>query len=108
MSPPATRSRRHAYAGADDVIDVSLIHTSDLSPARGDAGLRAWPAVAIGAAFYARLGWECWRGPLSVRVGARLVPTPDEEVMALRLPRTPTPLDLSLPLAVSWRLGDVW
>jgi len=60
------------------------------------------------AAFYARLGWECWRGPLSVRVGARLVPTPDEEVMALRLPRTPTPLDLSLPLAVSWRLGDVW
>jgi aminoglycoside 2'-N-acetyltransferase I len=40
--------------------------------------------------FYARLGWEEWRGPLAGRSDAGLIPTPDQEgVMILRLPRTP-------------------
>jgi aminoglycoside 2'-N-acetyltransferase I len=58
-------------------------------------------------AFYTRLGWELWRGPLSVRVEDRLQPTSDHEVMILRLPKTP-PLDLNAPLSVEWRELEVW
>jgi aminoglycoside 2'-N-acetyltransferase I len=57
--------------------------------------------------YYARLGWQLWRGPLAVRSAAGLVPTPDEEVMILRLPQTP-PLDLTAALSVEWRAGEVW
>jgi GNAT superfamily N-acetyltransferase len=57
--------------------------------------------------FYARLGWELWRGPLATRTDAGLVPTPDEEVMILRLARTPA-LSLDEPLSVEWRVGEVW
>jgi hypothetical protein len=56
---------------------------------------------------YARLGWEFWRGPLFIRRAGRLIPTPDEEVMILRLPKTP-PLDLEAPLSVEWREGELW
>jgi GNAT superfamily N-acetyltransferase len=64
------------------------------------------------AAFYARLGWEPWRGPLAVATGDvasgdAVTPTPDEEVMILRLPRTPA-LDLDGPLVAPWRPGEVW
>ena len=59
-------------------------------------------------AFYARLGWELWGGPLSVRTADGLVATPGEEVMILRVPRTPANLDLHAPLSVEWRPGDVW
>jgi aminoglycoside 2'-N-acetyltransferase I len=59
-------------------------------------------------AFYARLGWEPWRGPLSYREGDRVVPTPDEVVMIHRLPKTPTALDLAAGLQVDWRTGEVW
>jgi aminoglycoside 2'-N-acetyltransferase I len=58
-------------------------------------------------AFYARLGWENWRGTLFVRRGAETYETPDEGVMVLRLPRTP-PLDLAGPLTAGWRPGEVW
>jgi hypothetical protein len=53
------------------------------------------------------LGWELWRGPLATRTDAGLVPTPDEEVMILRLARTPA-LSLDEPLSVEWRVGEVW
>jgi aminoglycoside 2'-N-acetyltransferase I len=56
---------------------------------------------------YARLGWRYWRGPLSIRTDAGLVPTPDEQIMYLRLPSTP-PLDDTLPLSAEWRPGEVW
>jgi aminoglycoside 2'-N-acetyltransferase I len=60
------------------------------------------------AAFYERLGWELWRGPLAVRTENGLLPTPDdEEVMILRLPRTP-PLDATARLTAEWREGDAW
>jgi aminoglycoside 2'-N-acetyltransferase I len=60
------------------------------------------------AAFYERLGWELWRGPLAVRTETGLLPTPDdEEVMILRLPRTP-PLDVTARLTAEWREGDAW
>lgn len=57
--------------------------------------------------FYARLGWELWRGPLSTRTAAAVQPTEDELVMILRLPNGP-PLNLDAPLSVEWREGEVW
>lgn len=59
-------------------------------------------------AFYERLGWELWRGPLSARTSQGSQSTPNEQVMILRLPKTPPDLDLTLPLSVEWRSGSVW
>ena len=56
---------------------------------------------------YAKLGWVFWRGPLFIRIPGGLLSTPDEEVMILRLPKTPV-LDLDLPLSAEWREGEVW
>jgi aminoglycoside 2'-N-acetyltransferase I len=58
--------------------------------------------------YYARLGWESWRGPLSIRTGAGLEATPDETVMILRTGRTPPDLDLDEPLSAEWRAGELW
>jgi aminoglycoside 2'-N-acetyltransferase I len=57
--------------------------------------------------FYARLGWEFWRGPLFIRTAAGPLPPPDEQVMILRLPATPA-LALDLPLSAEWREGELW
>jgi aminoglycoside 2'-N-acetyltransferase I len=59
--------------------------------------------------FYARLGWERWRGPTFVRTDDGLAPTAEEDgyVMILRTPRTPA-LDLDVPISCDWRPGDVW
>lgn len=57
--------------------------------------------------FYARLGWEMWRGPLAIRSDDGLLATPDETVMILRLSDTP-PLDLDAPLSAEWRAGELW
>lgn len=59
-------------------------------------------------AFYRRLGWQAWRGPLAIERDGRLEPTPDEAIMVLRLPRTPPDLDLAAPLSAPWRPGEVW
>ncbi|HEX4951741.1 MAG TPA: GNAT family N-acetyltransferase [Blastocatellia bacterium] len=59
-------------------------------------------------AFYARLGWELWQGPLAIRTTEGIEPTPpDEEVMILRLPHTPV-LDLNVLLTAEWREGELW
>jgi len=60
--------------------------------------------------FYERLGWERWRGPLSVRTEAGPVRTPEEDgfVMFRRTPATPSDLDPGAPLSCEWRPGDVW
>jgi hypothetical protein len=58
--------------------------------------------------FYARLGWETWRGPLFIRTGAGLEATPDEAVMILRTGRTPADLNLDAALSAEWRPGEVW
>ncbi|MDZ7630314.1 MAG: GNAT family N-acetyltransferase [Gemmatimonadaceae bacterium] len=59
--------------------------------------------------FYARLGWELWRGPLAVRTDSGEEPSDaEEEVMILRLPRTPASLNVAAPLSVEWRPGDAW
>jgi aminoglycoside 2'-N-acetyltransferase I len=56
---------------------------------------------------YTRLGWRFWRGPLAVRTTQGLLPTPEEQIMILPLPRTPV-LNLEDPLSVEWRPGEAW
>jgi len=105
---------------------IELVATAPSQQGRGHASTLMRAAAAalgdfdVGAlspsdeAFYARLGWERWHGPLFVRGQAEgsdreaWEPTPDEEIMILRLPRTPSELDVHAPLAVDWRPGEVW
>jgi len=58
-------------------------------------------------AFYERLGWQRWRGPLAIRSVDGLIATPGEDVMVLRLTRTPH-LDLDSALTAEWREGELW
>ncbi len=60
--------------------------------------------------FYERLGWERWRGPSAVLApeGPRPTPADDGDIMVLRTRATPLELDLDLPIACDWRIGDVW
>lgn len=59
-------------------------------------------------AFYSRLGWEVWRGPLAGRDEHGLVPTPDQTgVMILRLGQTPA-LDLDRGLTIECQPGRIW
>jgi aminoglycoside 2'-N-acetyltransferase I len=61
--------------------------------------------------FYARLGWQTWRGPSSVRTATGELRTPDEDgyILVLETPSTPIqPLDLDAPISCDWRPGDVW
>jgi aminoglycoside 2'-N-acetyltransferase I len=62
-----------------------------------------------GPAFYARLGWELWRGPLGGRTGdGGIVPTPEQRgVMVLRTDRTPE-LDLDAPLTIEQQPDRIW
>lgn len=58
--------------------------------------------------FYARLGWEEWRGTLAGRGDEGLVPTPDQiGVMILRLPRTPA-LNLDGLLTIECQSSRIW
>ncbi|HEY0914233.1 MAG TPA: GNAT family N-acetyltransferase [Solimonas sp.] len=80
---------------------------SIMPPLLGDYDLAALSPSA--EAFYQRLGWETWQGPLSYRSPqGEEVPTPDEQVMIQRLPRTPLALDLRRALSVDWRPLEVW
>ena len=57
--------------------------------------------------FYARVGWEVWRGPLAGRRATELLPTPDQKgVMILRLARTP-PLEVESLLVIEYD-GRIW
>ena len=67
-------------------------------------------ALATGRhGFYARLGWERWRGPTSVARPAGREPTPDDDdaVMVLRFGPS-AGLALDLPLTCDDRPGDPW
>ncbi len=60
------------------------------------------------AAFYERLGWEVWRGPLAGRSEGGLIPTPHQTgVMILRLAQTPA-LDLDQGLTIECQAGRIW
>lgn len=74
--------------------------------AAGDYEIGGLQTERIG--FYARLGWEDWRGPLAGRSKDGLVPTPTQEgVMILRLPRTPA-LDLDTQLTIECQTERIW
>jgi aminoglycoside 2'-N-acetyltransferase I len=58
--------------------------------------------------FYARLGWEEWRGPLAGRSDAGPIPTPDQRgVMVLRLANTP-PVDFDAALTIECQPERIW
>jgi aminoglycoside 2'-N-acetyltransferase I len=59
--------------------------------------------------FYARLGWQTWRGRSFLRAADGLVPTPDDDgyLMVLTTPSSP-PLELAASISCEWRPGDVW
>ena len=63
---------------------------------------------SAGSSLYRRLGWETWRGGLFVRTEQGLSPTPGDEVLIYRLPRTPADLDLGADLSVERRPGELW
>jgi aminoglycoside 2'-N-acetyltransferase I len=72
------------------------------------------PLYAIGCletdreSFYARLGWETWRGPLAGRGDQGLVATPDQRgVMVLRLSQTPE-LDLDSGMTIECQPNRIW
>jgi aminoglycoside 2'-N-acetyltransferase I len=111
LQPAGLQPLRTAY--------VELVATAPDAQGRGYATqlLKAFPPLvddyALAAlapateGLYARLGWRYWRGPLAVRQDGRIVPTPEERVMILKLPGTPE-LDDARPLSVEWRPGEVW
>jgi aminoglycoside 2'-N-acetyltransferase I len=91
---PAFQGRGYASALLQELVaHISHYDVAALSPAR--EGL------------YTRLGWRYWRGPLAIRHNGTLVPTPEEQVMLLPLPRTPQ-LPWNAGLSVEWRPGEVW
>lgn len=60
------------------------------------------------AAFYERVAWELWRGPLAGRGAHGLIPTPQQRgVMVLRLPRTPQ-IDLDRLLTIEQQPNRIW
>ena len=96
MVATAPSMQRQGYASALLEHFVPLV---------GDYELAALCPAAEG--LYAQLGWRFWRGPLSARKNGRILPTPEERVMILPLPRTPS-LDPDLPLSIEWRPREVW
>lgn len=58
--------------------------------------------------YYAKLGWELWRGKMYERKdGALIASHPNERVMIYRLPKTPI-LNLDASISIEWRVGEVW
>jgi aminoglycoside 2'-N-acetyltransferase I len=74
---------------------------------RGGYDLGALGAADGAVSFYARLGWQLWRGPLSQLTPDGIVPTPEEDGSVFVLPGT-VPLDLDDELTCDWRDGDGW
>jgi GNAT superfamily N-acetyltransferase len=123
----APREPEAAGAVALPAAYVELVATEPACQGRGyatallkaaAAAIAADPAYALGGlspsdpAFYARLGWASWGGARHAAApDGRVAPTPDEDVMVLRLPSTDRvigSLDLERPLTAPWRPGEVW
>ena len=86
-----------------------------LAKVAADGGYDLAALCPADTGIYNRLGWEYWIGPLFIRRSIcpgketpALIPTPEEQVMVLRLPETPT-LDLRQSLSAEWREGgELW
>jgi aminoglycoside 2'-N-acetyltransferase I len=67
-------------------------------------------ALSTGShAFYERLGWRLWQGPLYTRKGKELIAMPEERgcVMVHDLPKTPL-YDTTAPMSIEWREIEPW
>lgn len=79
----------------DEIRDQGVWDLAGLSPAVDE--------------FYENRGWERWQGSLGIRMNGGIEPSPpDEELMILRLPRTPAGLDLGVPISAEWRVDELW
>lgn len=120
---------RTLYLGPDGGTTLDAGYVENVATAPGAQGQGHGAAVmeaigrilrqeyAVGAlatssnGFYARLGWETWAGPTSIRMpdGERArSANEDGHVMVLRTPHTPADLDLAGPIAVDWRPVEPW
>jgi GNAT superfamily N-acetyltransferase len=105
----AAAYRRRGYGSA---VTLAPAHTAGAS-----AGVRRLQEAVAGydlaalspsePAWYARLGWERWRGPLFIEQDGALQATPDECAPVYRTPRTGA-LDLDAPLTAPWRPFELW
>jgi aminoglycoside 2'-N-acetyltransferase I len=113
MQPEGSHILRTAYV---DAVTTAVAHQRrglgrqmmrSLAGAADAEGYEIAGLQSDAIEFYARLGWERWRGPLAGRGRAGLIPTPDERgVMILRLSHTP-PLNLDRLLTVE-EDGRIW
>jgi GNAT superfamily N-acetyltransferase len=115
--------RRSLQVGSGPLLDAAYVELVATDPEWQGRGLASRVLKALVAhiaplyeiaalspsavGFYARLGWEEWRGPLLVRSAAGPEEAPEERAMIHRLTRTP-PLDLHAPLSIEWRSGEAW
>jgi aminoglycoside 2'-N-acetyltransferase I len=113
---------RWLQAGSGPLLRTAFVEAVATGPAYQDRGFATQVMRMLQAAvidydlaglstgrpgFYARLGWQNWRGPLFVRTDVGLLATPNDSVMVLLLPDT-LPLDLNGPLSAEWRVGELW
>ncbi|MBV6702543.1 GNAT family N-acetyltransferase [Kitasatospora aureofaciens] len=91
------QGRRHGAALMDAVERVI----------RGAYDLGALGSSEEAVGFYARRGWQRWRGPLAAMTPRGMTPTRDEEGWVFVLPGA-APLDLAGLLTCDWRDGDLW
>jgi aminoglycoside 2'-N-acetyltransferase I len=74
---------------------------------RGAYELGALAATEDGAGLYTALGWQRWRGRLSVLAPGGIERTEEDEGAIYVLPVS-APVDVSGELTCDWRDGDVW
>jgi aminoglycoside 2'-N-acetyltransferase I len=117
---------RPLYPG-DGVLHAGYVEAVAVQPDRQRRGLgtlmmqeidslldQSYELGALGTGsqpFYERLGWVVWRGPTWIRHpdGRReRSASEDGGIMIRKTPLTPAELDITLPLAVDWRPGEIW
>ncbi len=106
-SPPLRTAYVEAVATRTDRQGQGLGRTVMARVASEIAGYTLGALSPAHPRFYEHLGWEHWCGPTAIRLTDRLLPTPGEEIMILRMAQTP-PLDLDAPITAEWRTGELW
>ena len=94
-----------ATAPTDQGRGIGSAVLTRLAEETADYQLRALSTERV--SFYARLGWQRWRGRIAVRVADGVLSTPDDTVMVLPTHLTPA-LDLDRLLTGERRGGSHW
>jgi aminoglycoside 2'-N-acetyltransferase I len=80
-----------------------------MRPAWHGLHVGAWGLVSFRSCLLCSFRVGALDGPIGIRRGDSIDPTPsDEQVMILRLPRTPSTLATTSLLTAEWRLGELW